>query len=49
MFSKKKKYDDVVYKRREVITQLETMEWLARETSFPKDTQIGYEIDYFFK
>ena len=45
----KKKYDDVVYKRREVITQLETMEWLARETSFPKDTQIGYEIDYFFK
>lgn len=45
----KKKYDDVVYKRREVLTQLETLEWLARETSFPKNTQIGNEIDYFFK
>ena len=45
----KKKYDDVVYKRREVLTQLETLEWLARETTFPKDTQIGNEIDYFFK
>lgn len=45
----KKKYDDIVYKRREVLTQLETLEWLARETSFPKNTQIGNEIDYFFK
>lgn len=45
----KKKYDDVVYKRREVLTQLESLEWLARETAFPKDTQIGKEIDYFFK
>ena len=45
----KKKYDDVVYKRREGLTQFETLEWLAGETSFPKDTQIGNEIDYFFK
>lgn len=45
----KKKYDDVVYKRREVLTQLETLEWLVRRTPFPKATQIGSEIDYFFK
>lgn len=45
----KKKYDDVVYKRREVLTQLETLEWLVRRTPFPKATQIGNEIDYFFK
>lgn len=45
----KKKYDDVVYKRREALTQLETLEWLVRRTPFPKATQIGSEIDYFFK
>lgn len=45
----KKKYDDVVYKRREVLTQLETLEWLVRRTPFPKATQMGNEIDYFFK
>ena len=45
----KKKYQDVVYKRRESLTQLETLEWLVRETPFPKATQIGNEIDYFFK
>lgn len=57
----KKKYDDVVYKRRESLSQLETLEWLARGTPFPKSsaalmsspslraTQIGNEIDYFFR
>ena len=45
----KKKYDDVVYKRREALTQLETLEWLVRRTPFPKATQMGNEIDYFFK
>lgn len=44
----KKKYDDVVYKRRESLTQLEALEWILRETPFPKATQIGNEIDYFF-
>lgn len=44
----KKKYDDVVYKRRESLSQLETLEWLGRGTPFPKSTQIGNEIDYFF-
>jgi len=45
----KKKYDDVVYKRRESLTQLETLEWLVMGTSFPKASQIGDEIDYFFQ
>ncbi|MDE6620055.1 MAG: polyphosphate polymerase domain-containing protein [Lachnospiraceae bacterium] len=45
----KKKYQDVVYKRRESLTQLETLEWLVRDTPFPKATQIGNEIDYFFQ
>lgn len=44
----KKKYDDVVYKRREALTQLEALEWVVRDTPFPVDTQIGREIDYFF-
>lgn len=45
----KKKYDDVVYKRRESLSQLETLEWIVRGTPFPKATQIGNEIDYFFR
>ncbi|MDE5824227.1 MAG: polyphosphate polymerase domain-containing protein [Lachnospiraceae bacterium] len=51
----KKKYDDVVYKRRESLSQLETLEWIVRETPFPKAspseraTQIGNEIEYFFQ
>ena len=45
----KKKYDDVVYKRRESLSQLETLEWLVGGTPFPKATQIGNEIDYFFR
>lgn len=45
----KKKYEDVVYKRRESLSQLETLEWLVRGTPFPKATQIGNEIDYFFR
>lgn len=43
----KKKYNDVVYKRRESLSQLETLEWIVQETPFPKATQIGNEIDYF--
>lgn len=49
----KKKFDDVVYKRREELSQKETLEWLAktssRKAAFPKATQIGAEIDYFFR
>ncbi len=45
----KKRYNDVVYKRRESLSQLETLEWIVQETPFPKATQIGDEIDYFFQ
>ncbi len=44
----KKKFDDVVYKRREGLSQEQMLEWLAKG-SFPKKTQIGAEIDYFFR
>lgn len=44
----KKKYDDVVYKRRETLPHIEALEWLVRGTPFPLKTQIGDEIDYFF-
>lgn len=45
----KKKYNDVVYKRRESLSQTETIAWLTEETPFPKPTQIGNEINYFFQ
>jgi hypothetical protein len=49
----KKKYDEVVYKRRESITLNDMENWLDNGTSipksFPKKTQIGREIDYFFE
>jgi hypothetical protein len=45
----KKKYDDVVYKRRESLTLGETELWLKRGVGFPKQSQIGREIDYFFE
>jgi hypothetical protein len=44
----KKKYDDVVYKRRESITLEDAQIWLEEGTLFPTNTQIGKEIDYFF-
>lgn len=45
----KKKYGEVVYKRRESLPQAEALEWLAGGAPFPKATQIGKEIDYFFQ
>jgi SPX domain protein involved in polyphosphate accumulation len=45
----KKKYDDVVYKRREAITLQSTQDWLEQGARFPRETQIGREIDYFFE
>lgn len=46
----KKKYDDVVYKRRESLPYADMLAWLAMEGGmpFPRDTQIGREIEYFF-
>lgn len=45
----KKKYDEIVYKRRETLPYLEMLEWLVKDTPFPFKTQIGDEIDYFFE
>lgn len=45
----KKKYDDVVYKRREELSQIEVLNWIDNNIPFPCLTQIGREIDYFFK
>jgi hypothetical protein len=45
----KKKYDEVVYKRRESLNLGEMRMWLNGGGSFPKQTQIGREIDYFFE
>lgn len=45
----KKKYNDIVYKRRESLPQIEALEWIVKGTPFPYDTQIGREIDYFFE
>lgn len=46
----KKKYDDIVYKRRESLPYSDLLTWLEMEhkTPFPVDTQIGREIAYFF-
>lgn len=46
----KKKYDDIVYKRRESLAYTELSIWLEKgnKTPFPVDTQIGREIAYVF-
>ena len=43
----KKKYDDVVYKRRVVMPQHQAMEWLCDSAAHPERSQIADEIDYF--
>jgi len=45
----KKKYNDVVYKRRLSLPNQEAMEWLSGEKSLAKHTQISNEIDYFLR
>lgn len=46
----KKKYDDIVYKRRESLPYMDLSAWLEKGNGapFPVDTQIGREIAYFF-
>lgn len=46
----KKKYDDIVYKRRESLLYMDLSAWLEKGNGvpFPVDTQIGREIAYFF-
>ena len=43
----KKKYEQVVYKRRLPISHLEAVKWVNREIPCPLNTQISREIDYF--
>ena len=42
----KKKYDDVVYKRRITAPNDAAMQWLGQKAEHPKDSQIAREIDY---
>ena len=42
----KKKYEDVVYKRRLALPETRPMAWLAGDESAAPDTQIATEIDY---
>lgn len=43
----KKKYQNVVYKRRLPMREAEAMAWICRQQGRPVDTQISREIDYF--
>lgn len=43
----KKKYRDVVYKRRLSMPEKQAMNWVAGAVQSPEDTQISREIDYF--
>ena len=43
----KKKYDNVVYKRRLPLRQADAMAWVCGEKACPVDTQISREIAYF--
>lgn len=43
----KKKYNGIVYKRRETLTLAQSDEYLAGHTKAPCDTQIFREIDWF--
>ena len=43
----KKKYENVVYKRRLSLTEEEALEWVTGKMHCKEDTQISREIDYF--
>lgn len=43
----KKKYENVVYKRRLPLGQREAMDWLCGNAPCPTDSQISREIEYF--
>ena len=45
----KKKYNHVVYKRREALNNDEALKWLSGEIHTTKNNQITSEIDYFLK
>ncbi len=43
----KKKYRQVVYKRRTSMTEQQALQWICQRQPCPKSTQIANEIDYF--
>ena len=43
----KKKYENVVYKRRLPLCESDAMAWVCRNQTCPVNTQISREIDYF--
>lgn len=43
----KKKYGNIVYKRRLPLRQSDAISWVSREKACPVNTQISREIDYF--
>ena len=45
----KKKYNNIVYKRRLPLTETDALKWLLGEENCREDTQISKEIDYFLK
>ena len=45
----KKKYNHVVYKRREALTNKEAVNWLSGEKPTSVNNQITSEIDYFLQ
>lgn len=45
----KKKYNDVVFKRRMMLPEILACEWIAGRDKCPSDTQISQETDYFIR
>lgn len=45
----KKKYEEIVYKRRETIVYEDLLNWISEGRTFPLNSQIGNEILYFFE
>lgn len=45
----KKKYDQVVYKRRLALPEAQARSWICQGSSPPADSQIGREISYFLR
>lgn len=45
----KKKYQSIVYKRREIVPLEKAVSWYENGGEFPKDSQIGRELTWFFE
>lgn len=45
----KKKYKSIVYKRREIIPWQQAVDWYETGGAFPKESQIGRELTFFWQ